>query len=257
MNTSSRREFFTYAAGATLVSAIPALAQTKTDETKNDTATAGLPLVVDAIGPMALKWSGTDFELWMPDIDKYPHQAGITTTVTSIVLDKGDYEMIGPSATLAKPKTYALADAKIYQTKVKNTSAPKYYIKMSLPMPRCIVALHPIAATISDAATKSQGKFAVGVRLLYDKAGGPTLKSPDGSSRSIEFYAAPCETQTNMQIGYLSSNVINDENEAKYSFGQISQLFGLGLQVAFDPQVIKAMTKGQRRPCMSPVIGLA
>src|SRR5262245_13546452 len=111
MLTPSRREFFTYAAAATLASALPASAQTK-NQTKTNTTL--LPLVVDVIGPMALRWSGALFELWMPDLTTKknqhkpgitPHQAGIMTAVTSIELTEGGtYKITGPSGPQATPE---------------------------------------------------------------------------------------------------------------------------------------------------------
>lgn len=280
MNTPSRREFFTYAAAATLASALPTQAQSKTDQTKKDTTLlppndpAALPLVVDVIGPMAFRWSGGKFELWMPDLTTVknlkkpgvtPHQAGIMTTVTSIELkESGDYKITGPSESSGNPTVYSPQGGQVYETKVKDTSAPTKYIHMSLPMPHCLVVLDPVGATVSGSAPKASGIYATGVRLFYDQANKPELWYPDGHSLTIPFYASQYEKQTNMLIGYAPYDSADPHHEhAKASFHEVSLLFPpLDLQVDFEPEPkpISALyavpAVGRFNDCKSLVIGL-
>ncbi len=285
MNKPSRREFFTYAAAATLASGCKTdqtktneakIGQTNPDQSKKDTTL--LPLVVDVIGPMAFQWTGTKFELWMPDLssNKRPpgiteHKAGIMTTVTSIELkDGGNYEICGPSNSSVSATTYTPPGAQVYQAQVKETSAlNKRYIYMSLPMPSCIVVLDPVPATVYPTASpqqKTSGTFAVGVRLFYTQAGEPTLCCPNKQKRAIPFYASPCEKQTNMEIGYAPIDT-RDPNHAdsRKAFHEVSRLLGLDLQVAFDEsqpmtQPTSALTMepftGRYHDCKSLVIGV-
>ena len=273
MSTPSRREFFTYAAVATLASALPASAQTKKDQTKK--VTKLLPLVVDVIGPMAFRWSGTKFELWMPDLTTKKnlgkagvtqHQAGIMTTVTGSELNEaGDYQITGPSSWAGNPTVYSTNGGQVYEAKVNDTSARDRYIKMYLPMPHYIVVLHPVKASIypTGSQQKTSGAFAVGVRLFYDQAGKPELVCPKGHSVIIPFDASPPETQTNMLIGYAPYDSRDDNHEnARASFKEVSLLFPpLDLQVDFGPQAMSSGAfvhpdMGPFHDCKSPVIGL-
>jgi hypothetical protein len=263
MKTSSRREFVTYAAAATLASGY------QTDQTKKDKTL--LPLVVDVIGPMAFRWSGSEFELWMPFIEKYPHQAGIMTSVTSFELppNKNDYRISGPSSFNGKPELHRTGGGQIFQAKVKETSAPSRLIKMLFPMPRLIVLLDPVWAKINprdSAAPSTNELYAVGVRLRYDHAGEPTLYDSKGVSHlvpngKIPFDPAPGETQLNMLIGYEAYDTTDPSHaESKESFHQISMLFPpLDLQVEFDSQPGGDSFKvipfsGIFRDCRSPVL---
>ena len=256
MNTPSRREFFTYAAAATLASALAAC-QTKKETTLH-------PLVVDVIGPMAFQWSGELFELWMPDLTTEKnlnkpgitkHQAGIMTTVTSFELNEsGDYKITGPSRSKGTPTTYSMPGTQVYQAHVQGTRAENKYIYMSLPMPRCIVVLDPVQATISGSVPRSSGTYAVGVRLFYDHANKPELWYPNGNPVTIPLYASPLEKQTNMLIGYAPYDSADpNDDHAKASFHEVSLLFPpLDLQVEFAVN----KTVARFTPCMSPALGL-
>ena len=270
MNIPSRREFLTSAVAATLASGC------KTDQTKADrteTDKTHLPLVVDVIGPMAFQWCGNEFELWMPAIDQYPHEAGIMTSVTSFDLLKGDYRMSGPSSSNSKPTVHQTSGGQVYQVKVTDSSAANNkYIHMSLPMPRLIVVLDPVLAAVYPTKAKPQPLtfqlYAVGVRLRYDHAGEPTLHDSQGVSHlvpngKIPFDAAPGETQLNMLIGYeANDNKDADYQESRESFHQISTLFPpLDLQVEFAPQSASESPnvvshRGIFRDCRSLVIGV-
>ncbi len=270
-NAPTRREFFTYAAAATVASALPVSAQTK-NQTKTDTTV--LPLVVDVIGPMAFRWSEKKFELWMPDLTtpknlKKPgvtqHQAGIMTGVTSMELkESGNYKLSGPSDSSGNPTVYSPQGCQVYETKVKDTSTPTKYIYMSLPTPRCVVVLDPVVATISGSSPTASGTFAVGVRLFYDQANKPELWYPDGHSVTIPFYASPLEKQTNMLIGYAPYDTADPNHDhAKASFHEISLLFPpLDLQVEFDSKPVNNLGQfairmgGPLHDCKSPVIGV-
>ena len=191
------------------------------------------------------------------------------TTETSIELkDTGDYEISGPSSSSASATMYPTSGAKVYETQFKNTPAPnKYNIYMSLPKPRCILVLDPVWARIYPTGSpppSTNDLYAVGVRLFYDKAGVPTLRYPDKHLQTIPFYVAPCETQTNMQIGYAPYDTRDPEHaDSKKAFHQVSLLWGLDLQVEFESQQmtqpVSALTMvpymGPYHDCKCPVIG--
>lgn len=252
MSTPSRREFFTYAAAATLASTLPASAHTKKDESKKDR-----PLVVDVVGPMALRWSGENFELWMPDLSsgKNPHEAGIMTPVTSFELLRGNYQITGPSPAAAGSKLtpHGTGGGEIYEGHPSDYSTPNRYIYMSLPKPYQIVVLDPVPARIyrkaSELAKMSSRLYATGVRLLYEKANEPRLVDgkgvasimPDGK---IPFDPDQQEIQLNMLIGYAPYYTNDpDHTDAKNSFNAISKLFGLDLQVEFDETQLNAFIR--------------
>jgi hypothetical protein len=261
MNTPSRREFFTYAAAATLASALPASAQTKKDQTKNDTTR--LPLVVDVFGPMAFQWSGSRFDVWMPDLGK-SHEAGIMTPIVGFELPKGNYQISGTKGFAGKPVTTHLSgNGQIYKT--GTSDAPKqYYIHLSLPMPFHIGLLHPMPAKIWSNGNKPQTDtlYAVGLRLFYANAGAPTLSMVDGtalplgppSDGVIRFDPdQPPEVQVDMSISYLpyDASVPNDDRN---SFAAVAKLLELDLQIEF-PAHHQEVTP--HRPCRSPVLQLA
>ena len=241
-------------------------AQTKTDQSKNDKIQR--PLVVDVIGTIAVRWSETSFELWMPDLtgkknrhgeEIRPHQAGISTKVTGFELGKGDYQIVGTESSPELPaEPYPTGKAKIYQCHASDTSAPNRYIHMLLPVPHCIVVLDPVPAKIyqkkSDQPDKASS-YASGVRLLYGHSGTPSLKDlkDPGSLREIELDPAPCEKQSNMLVRYTPYDTRDiDHADSQAEFREVSLLFSLDLQVDFDP----VHHFGPFIPCASPVLRL-
>ena len=240
MNTPTRREFFTYAVAATLASGC------KTDQTKTDQTKKGptvLSLVVDVIGPMAFRSSGPKFELWMPKVT-YPHQAGIVTSVTGVELPKDDYEITGPSGSTNPGPPYPTGGGQVYPAHVANTSAQNRFIKMLLPKPNLIVVLEPLSARIYPTGSPPPSTyelFAVGVQLRYDNANEPILYDSMGVSPlvpggKIQFDPPPGEVQLHMLIGYAAfDSTDSGHKESKLSFNELSKLFGLDLQLDFDP----------------------
>lgn len=264
ISTPSRREFLAYAA-ATLASGCRNIPR-QTRDTKL------LPLVVDVVGPMAFRWSGTEFELWMPIIANFRHEAGIMTSLTSFELPKDNYKISGPSSFEGNPTLYQTGDGQVFRTQVTQRSDKESYIHMSLPKPRHIVVLDPVRAKIYPTSSTPPSKdevYATGVRLRYDHAGDPTLHDSKGASDlvtngRVPFDRAPEETQLNMLIGY-EANDSADPNyaESKASFNAVSLLFDkLDLQVEFDsqpmigPHPVVPPLSGFFRDCRSPVIGV-
>jgi hypothetical protein len=262
MNTPSRREFFTYAAAATLASALPASSQTKKDQTKNDTTR--LPLVVDVFGPMAFRWSGSSFDVWMPDLDAgKSHEAGVMTPIMGFELRKGNYQISGTKGFAGNPGTpYRSGRGQIYQT--GTSDAPKEYeIHISLPMPFHLGLLHPMGAKIWSNGNKPPDYtlYAVGLRLYYAHAGAPTLSMVDGTALPpgpppdgvIQFGPDPPAVQLDMSISYLPYND-RDPDDAKNSFAALAKLLKLDLQLELQDYRQEATP---HRPCRSPVMQLA
>jgi len=260
MNAPSRREFVTYAAAATIGSALPASAQT-TDK----------PLTVDVIGPMAVQWSGPRFYVWMPEL-RGTHEAGIITSVTGFELYQGTYEITetaGLSGTIPAP--YPPTGRTLYQD--PNAKPPKqYYVKLSLPRPFHIVLLHPVLCKIwsgSETAPSKSTSYATGLRLLYPRAGRPALK-PSQKDYVISFDPAPDEVQVDMTISYVPKNY--SDNDPKTIFQTLAKDLGLeNLQIECDeyaqtkteahPQLQAIAYKPRmvptaHRPCKSPIIKL-
>jgi len=100
MEIPTRREFFRYAVGATLVAELPL----EGAEKRLDVTT--MPLVVDLIGPMAFKKGQNVIDVWMPKLGQMgkKHEAGIGTSVTSIELPSGDYVITGPTPYAGDPR---------------------------------------------------------------------------------------------------------------------------------------------------------
>src|SRR5690348_7022954 len=114
INAPSRREFVTYAVATTLGSALPASAQT-TEK----------PLTVDVFGPMAVQWSGSRFDIWMPELDR-THEADIITPVTDFELGQGSYEITGTAGLSGTiPAPYPTARTTLYQN--PDAKPPKQY----------------------------------------------------------------------------------------------------------------------------------
>lgn len=269
MKTPSRREFFTYAAGATLASALPASAQTK-NQTK--TRTTVLPLVVDVIGPMAFRWSRLGFDLWMPHLDattgKPPsgnkkgngHESGIMTPVMGFALQEGGYKISGTDGSKDNPPPpYPTRNSQIYQAGTSEVPN-QYFIHISLPVPFNIVLLDPELAKIWSNGNKPPDDYtyyAVGLRLLYPAAGVPALSRIDGKpllagapeDGVIQFEPGPAEKQLDMSITYSAIHA-DAPNDAKDSFMALAKLLKLNLHIEF-PQVQDATLE---RPCRSAVV---
>jgi hypothetical protein len=262
VNAPSRREFVTYAAAATLGSALPASAQT-TDK----------PLTVDVFGPMAVQWSGSRFDVWMPEL-KVAHEAGIITPVTSFDLGQGSYEITGTASFSGTiPAPYPPAGRTLYQNP-KAKPPKQYYVKLSLPRPFHIVLLNPVLCKIwsgSDTTPSKSTSYATGLRLLYPRAGAPVLKPPQ-KDKVISFDPAPDEVQMDMSISYVPYNYLATDNEAEPIFQQLANDLGLeNLQIECDkyahtkteahPQLQAVayrprMVPTGHRPCRSPIIQL-
>lgn len=252
MSTPSRREFVTYAAAATLASALPTRAQSKTDQAKNETKVR--PLVVDVIGPMAFRWSRLGFDVWMPQLEAgndkgNRHESGIMTPVIGFALAKGDYNISGTKgSTDNPPPPYPTRNSQIYQT--GTSEAPKeYFIHILLPLPFHIVLLHPEPAKIWSNQNKRPDhytNYATGLRLLYPDAGVPTL-----STRVIEFDPGPAERQLDMSITYSPINA-GVPDDPTISFMALAKLLNLNLQIEFPDVQIRTL----QRPCRTAVAQL-
>lgn len=270
MSTPSRREFFTYAAAATVASALPTRAQSKTDQTKNETKVR--PLVVDVIGPMAFRWSQSGFDAWMPQLDATTgkagnekgnrHESGIMTPVMGFALAKGDFNISGTKGSDHNPlPPYPTGNSQIYQT--GTSEAPKeYFIHISLPLPFHIVLLQPEPAKIWSNENKPPDhytNYAAGLRLLYPDAGVPILSTRAGTALLpgapkdgvIEFDPSPDEKQLDMSITYSPINA-GVPDDATNSFKALAKLLKLNLQIEF-PQ---AQAATLHRPCRSAVVQL-
>lgn len=241
-------------------------AQTKTDQNKNDKIQRSL--VVDVVGPIAVRWSETSFELWMPDLTGKknrhqagitPHQAGISTKVTGFELGKGDYQIIGTESSPELPaEPYPTGKGRIYQCHATDTSAPNRYIHMLLPVPHCIIVLNPVLAKIYQKKSDQPdqvGSYAAGVRLLYEHSGTPCLKDSKDSKPlpEIQLDPAPCEKQSNMLISYTPYDTRDtDHADSEAEFREVSLLFSLDLHIDLEP----GQPVGPHLPCMSPVLRL-
>ena len=177
MDKLARRNFVKFAVGATLASVATAYAQVSRDISQ-------LPLVVDLIGPMAFRKSKDKdtVEVWLPKLDGSgkKHEAGIGTSVTSIVLDHKDYAITGTMAATGDPPPYLTAKCSVYEAKPRDYSATDRYICLTLPKPNAMVALAPVRAKVyatGSAPPASFSLYAVGLRFLYDHAGKPNLSS--------------------------------------------------------------------------------
>lgn len=261
MNTPSRREFFTYAA-ATLASALPASAQTKNDQSKTDARL----LVVDVIGPMAFQWSGSRFDVWMPNLDAQSksHEAGITTPLLGFRLLTGNYQIQVPGVAAGNPVTlHRTGGSQIYAADTsyhpKVSEPPKeYFIYLSLPKPFHIALLHPLLAKIWPSGDKEPSGstfYAVGVRLLYPNVGVPTLTPlPSGVPADGWFDPDSAELQLDMSISYLPQNVSDDD--VKESFKALANLLNLKLEVKLDESRPIIQEATFQHPCKSPVMRL-
>jgi hypothetical protein len=230
METPTRRNFLKIAAVATLAPALPLRSRTARDITT-------MPLAVDLVGPMAFRKNQKVVDVWMPKLDQSgkKHEAGIGTSVTSIILPMGDYVITGPAPSASNAVPYPISNCKVYEDKPNDYSAADRYIHLTLPAPDWIVALDPVSAKIYPTNAKrpsSYSHYAVGLRFLYKQAGTPNL-SPGGN---IPFDPAPGETQLTLSIAYAPYDY-NDSghSEAKFAFNQLSKLFpNLDLQVDFE-----------------------
>ena len=236
MNTPTRRDFFTYVAGATLASALPVPAQTNKDA-------ARLRLVVDLIGPMAFKKGTRTVDVWLPKLEKIDkHEAGISTPAIGIVLTEKSYTITLPgwNVPLIPPTPHTTPNCKIYQSPHTSNSYSDIdsYIHLELPLPKYIVAVNPVRARIFPTAPAGQSSkadclpYAVGLRFIYDKADAATLTASVDGHGPIPFGSAPFETQLNMTIGYAPYNL--DHAKAIPVFNALSKLVGLDLQVEFQ-----------------------
>lgn len=265
MSISSRREFFTRIAAATVVAAVPASAQTdkkgQAKKTRGKLDKTTLPLAVDIRGPMLFRWSTGQFELWMPKLAK-EHQAGIMTSVTGIEIKAGDYKITGPLAALSSPISYYQTQGgKLYAATGGSIVSSKKYICMSLPTPTSIALLDPVPAKIyatGSTAPTSDTLYAVGLRIFYNQAGAPTLHNPDGSSRVIPLDPSPADLQTNMLIGYEPYDSCDpNHNYASQSFKALGELLGLSLEIEFGDAILKGdivPMSGPLHDCKSPIV---
>jgi hypothetical protein len=266
MVNPARRDFLKYTLGATLASALPV----KTAQIRRDITL--MPLVVDLIGPMAFKKGSGVIDVWMPKLDgeAKKHEAGMGTSVTSVVLPQNDYVITGPAPYGGDPAIYGISHCTVYAATPNDYSATNRFIRLTLPMPNSIVALDPVSVRMYPTGSPASGPYtpcAVGLRFLYDKAGTPTM-NPGGA---IPFDPAPGEAQLNISIGYAPYDY-NDTGhaEAKYAFNQLSKLFpNLDLQVDFEFAMVAAARKtgkskiewrrlgGPLHNCKAPVILLS
>jgi hypothetical protein len=258
MNPPSRREFVTYAAAATLASALPMSAQS-TDK----------PLAVDVIGPMAVQWSGSRFCLWMPELvtvtqkgnTHRTHEAGIITPVVSFELPKNNYDINGIDGLVGGTPSLYTGNRTLYQD--PNAKPPQQsYVQMSLPMPFHIVLIQPVLCRIWSEKTprpKDPTRYATGLRLLYPKAGSPTLVP---KVQDISFDPAPDEVQKDMSISYVPYNTVDPGNNQPLSSNNPKEIFttlatGLGLKLNIDcGKAELTLFSSAHRPCRSPIIRL-
>lgn len=266
MNSPSRRNFLTSALGGTLVSALRLSGKPRSDR-------ATQPLVIDLMGPMAYRWSGSDFEIWMPKLRE--HSAGITTEVTSFELPQHDYHIKGtpgiPSSG-GSPTLWPTQKGQVYQAHAVDRTAQHRLIYLILPMPHSMAVLDPVFTRIyatGDTPPATYTPYAVGLRLFYPQAGVPTLYDSDGVSTLIPhgvipFDPAPDEIESHMTIDHTPANH-NDPTEPLTSFNLLSKLFKLDLSVDFeDSAAVKASlaTKkevalmGPHHDCLAPSMQL-
>jgi hypothetical protein len=263
MDTPSRRNFFACAVGATLAPFLRA-----SGESSRNMATK--PLVIDVMGPMAYRWSGSNFEIWMPDLSSIrAHQAGITTEVTSFELTQGNYQIKGPGNYGGQPSLWQTQKGQVYLATTNDTSAPNRYIYISLPMPHSLAVLDPVLTRIYPTGQNPPSTYtayAVGLRLFYGKAGVPTLYDSNGLSGLvpngiIPFDSSPDEIETYMSLGYDPYDRTDPGHaESKQSFNLLSKLFKLDLQVDFDASVAmqakadRVALMGPHHDCLAPAI---
>jgi hypothetical protein len=250
MDTPTRRDFFIYAVGATLASALPVSAQSHS--TKK-------PLSVDLVGPMAFTMGAGVVDVWLPTLTE--HEAGIGTSAGSIApLTPGDYTITGPSPFLgARPPIYP-SDQMVHTEQANQGSVGNNReFRLTLPMPQHIVALSPVRARIyktnpslPKCTPSAQCTLcAVGLRLLYDQYdqnGVPTLAMPGGKSEIIPLDVAPFETQVNMSIGYAPMDLHDDsiDSKAREAFNKLSKLIGLDLTVEIETPGCGCPTGGRK-----------
>ncbi len=211
-------------------------------------SSSDLPLAINMIGPMAFKQSGDTLEVWMPYLGnkKFPHQVGIGSNVTSIVLPGGqrDYSLSDPN-----PQKYG--NATMPFNPPNGTSIPytaratppsSFYIHVSLPRPKWMIGLYPVSCEIYKGnPAKVYQLRPVGFRLLYEKAGAPVLTSSQGGKDyPVLFDPSPDEKQLEMFLSYapLNSDDPNssttDHPEAKEDFHQLCAMLSLDLDIEFE-----------------------
>jgi hypothetical protein len=265
MNSPSRRNFLTSALGGTLVSALRLSGKPRGDRTTQ-------PLVIDLMGPMAYRWSGSDFEIWMPKLTG--HSAGITTEVTSFELPPHDYQIKGTTGIPSSggPLTpWPTQKGQVYQANPVDRTALHRLIYLKLPMPHSMAVLEPVPTriyTTGHTPPTNYTPYAVGLRLFYPQAGVPTLCDRNGvptlvPSGVIPFDPAPDEIESHMTIDYTPANH-NDPAEPRRSFNLLSKLFKLDLSVDFDPAAMRAsqadknklVLMGPHHDCLAPSMQL-
>ena len=242
MQNPTRRIFLGRAVSAALAATVPFPCRAATKVAKRS-------LIADFVGPMAFRHEGLVFNVWMPKLDKAgdKHEAGIGTSVTSLVLQNQDYEITGPTPFGGDPSYHYTSSCQVYKGQPNDYSATNRYIRLTVPTPNSIVALDPVSAQIyptnSPPATPSYTGYAVGLRFIYLDPGTPTLKSVG----PIPFDPGDEETELTLSIGYapyLYDYNDHGHTEAKYAFNEISKLFpNLDLQVDFDPSVMASIKR--------------
>jgi hypothetical protein len=266
MNNPSRRNFLTGAVGGTLASALRLSRKPHKDRTTQ-------PLVIDLMGPMAYRWSGSDFEIWMPNLKG--HSAGITTEVTSFELPRNDYHIKGTpgSPTSGNELTpWPTKKGQVYKANAVNRTAKNRLIYLTLPMPHSMAVLEPVFTKIyicGHTPPVTYTPYAVGLRLFYPQAGVPTLYDPSGVSTLIldgliPFDPAPDEIESHMTIDYTPANH-SDPTEPQTSFKTLSKLFGLNLCVDFEDLAAVKTSQATRKEvalmgphhdCLAPTMQL-
>jgi hypothetical protein len=261
MREPTRRDLLKYAAGATLVSALPVSPQNGRDLT-------AMPLVVDLSGPMAFE-CGQDahgqnvVDVWLPHLEQIDeHSALIVTPGASYLLSEDDYTITGPPYA-KKPVPIPAFGAAVYpaQPPLNMNRFANRFIRLTLPMPNTIVALYPISAEIHDGNPVAQLKYAAGLRFLYASTG---LLTATSSSTSIKFDSASFQPAANEASVYMSIDYSpinrNDPSDthAQYAFTEVGVLF-LNKRLTVNFGVYTPAGKyspfgSPNRPCKAPII---
>jgi hypothetical protein len=271
MGTPTRRDLFKYAVGATLVSALPVTPRVPKDPTT-------WPLVVDLSGPMAFEYGRKDalggyvVDVWLPHLEQIDkHEAGIVTPGQSYPLstNEDDYTITGPpNSSSSTPNYYLAFKSKVFKApdpdpkKLNPNRSQNRFIHLTLPMPKSIVALLPVPATITGPNSPSvSGNFATGLRFLYATAG--TVKLVTGSTSGVTPLnfdpLVSDETQLNMSIVYSPFNS-DDPNyaNAHYVFTELALLFlNSRSKVVFDDEKEPHLLTTPLHPCKAPMIALS
>jgi hypothetical protein len=260
MYKPTRRDFLTYAAGATLTSALPLSAQTCGKDPSS------LPLIVDLVGPMAftIDTSKHVVDVSLPNLSN-KHEAGIITSADVTPLDKpgdkpGDYNIsFGPPTSPPQPQNiFRTNQCTVFSEHAK--FPVNKYIHLTLPMPNNIAAVSGMLASISSDPSTPDCKlklYAVGLRFLYDRAGIPKLTPAGGLAQDIPLCVAPFENQVIMAINYTPVKEPDpDDKNAITSFRELAEHIGLKRTVEFQCKSTtgRSPERSANRPCRAPII---